>query len=382
MRKGKVAGRLAAGLVALLLGCAPVASAQQVADAAMAALGEPRATAATPAAGPPLRVVTVLRPPFVTGGQGNALSGFAVELWQQIARDAQLPHEIVEVATFGELLRAVQERRADVAIANISITAEREAVLDFSQPIFDAGLQIMVRAHDETSSTWGSLFSPALLRLALPALAVVCAVALLMWFFERKHHPFFQKSFKEGWWDAFWWSLQRFASAGFQDVIPRTLPGRLLGIGTSLAALFIVSAFVGTISAAVTVNELRSDIRGVADLFGKRVGTTRGSTAAAYLRQQGIGIKEFDGLVPLFAALQAREVDAVVHDAPLLAYHAATAGRGVAQVVGPLFKEEKYGIALQEGSPLRELINRTLLQLGESGRYDELRLRYFRAREP
>ena len=42
-----------------------------------------------------------------------------------------------------------------------------------------------------------------------------------------------------------------------------------------------------------------------------------------------------------------------------------------------VFKPENYGIALPEGSPLREDINRALLALRESGRYDALRIKYF-----
>jgi polar amino acid transport system substrate-binding protein len=36
----------------------------------------------------------------------------------------------------------------DAAIANVSITAERERLMDFSQPIFDSGVQVMMRADD------------------------------------------------------------------------------------------------------------------------------------------------------------------------------------------------------------------------------------------
>ena len=42
------------------------------------------------------------------------------------------------------MLGAVRDGSADLAIANISITAMRETQMDFSQPIFEAGLQIMV----------------------------------------------------------------------------------------------------------------------------------------------------------------------------------------------------------------------------------------------
>jgi ABC-type amino acid transport/signal transduction systems, periplasmic component/domain len=45
----------------------------------------------------------------------------------------------------GEVLDAVGDGRADLGIAAISITSERESRFDFSQPILNAGLQILVR---------------------------------------------------------------------------------------------------------------------------------------------------------------------------------------------------------------------------------------------
>ena len=40
---------------------------------------------------------------------------------------------------------------ADVAVAAITTTPERDRVLDFSLPYFDSGLQIMVLAQDESA---------------------------------------------------------------------------------------------------------------------------------------------------------------------------------------------------------------------------------------
>jgi len=50
-------------------------------------------------------------------------------------------------------------------------------------------------------------------------------------------------------------------------------------------------------------------------------------------------------------------VQAVVYDAPVRLYHAATQGRGTVHVVGSIFKEETYGIALPTGCPLCKPIN-------------------------
>jgi len=46
-------------------------------------------------------------------------------------------------------------------------------------------------------------------------------------------------------------------------------------------------------------------------------------------------------------------------------------------VVGPIFQDESYGIALPTGSPLREPINEALLTLRQDGTYDAICERWF-----
>jgi polar amino acid transport system substrate-binding protein len=87
--------------------------------------------------------------------------------------------------------------------------------------------------------------------------------------------------------------------------------------------------------------------------------------------------RPFDALDDVFKALEARELDAVVHDAPVLAYYANTRGRGEVRLVGSVLRPEKYGVALQAGSPLRERFDRELLRMREDGRYEELYRRWF-----
>ena len=72
-------------------------------------------------------------------------------MWAEVAGRLGLAYEWVEYETVGEILDAVQSGAADVAIAGISMTRDREAVVDFTHPYFDAGLQIMVPAGSSFS---------------------------------------------------------------------------------------------------------------------------------------------------------------------------------------------------------------------------------------
>jgi polar amino acid transport system substrate-binding protein len=41
------------------------------------------------------------------------------------------------------MISSVENKKSDLAIANITITSDREKKMDFSQPIFDSGLQLI-----------------------------------------------------------------------------------------------------------------------------------------------------------------------------------------------------------------------------------------------
>src|ERR1051325_1499154 len=88
-----------------------------------------------------LRVATRIVRPFVFEQQGQ-LTGFSIELWQEISRELDAKSKFNVEPSVNDILEAVKSNQADLGIAAISITAERERDWDFSQPMFDAGLQI------------------------------------------------------------------------------------------------------------------------------------------------------------------------------------------------------------------------------------------------
>jgi ABC-type amino acid transport substrate-binding protein len=95
------------------------------------------------------------------------------------------------------------------------------------------------------------------------------------------------------------------------------------------------------------------------------------------LRAQGVPFAEVAAIGEAYDMLARGSVQAVVYDAPVLRYYAAHAGKGQVQVVGPIFKPEKYGIALPPGSALRKPINEALLELMQDGAYAEIHDKWF-----
>ena len=322
-----------------------------------------------------LRVATVERQPFSIRTE-DGWTGFSIELWQELSAALGRETKFVAYESFAGMLDAVRSGDVDAAVANISVTHAREQVMDFSQPIYDSGLLIL-RPLDASPSILSVILNRELLIWLGGAALLLVVFGNLIWLVERRHQAFGDKGYSRGFSEGLWWSINVVTNASFTIFTPQTWAGRMLAYGLIVIGLFIVSAFVAQITAQLTVGELRSQVEDYNDLRDKRVGTTAGSTSSRFLTAQSIAHVGFDSLADMFNALEAGELDALVHDAPILAYYVQTDGVGKFTTVGRVFQPEKYGIAVPQGAALREDIDRVLLKLREDGSYDQIRNRWF-----
>jgi ABC-type amino acid transport substrate-binding protein len=95
------------------------------------------------------------------------------------------------------------------------------------------------------------------------------------------------------------------------------------------------------------------------------------------MRKVRADLRVFDRVADAYRELLQGRVDAVVYDAPSLLYYANGEGQGEVTVVGKVFEPQDYGIALKQGSPRREQINRAILALMESGEIARIRAQWF-----
>ena len=327
-----------------------------------------------------LRVITRQISPFVIK-DGDSYKGFSVELWAAIAKELDKPFHFVEKQNIKEILAGMAASEGDVAIAAISITADREEKFDFSQPMFESGLQILARSESGNAPSffqqlWPLLTSTSTLFVLGLLAALIVVPAHIGWFVERKkeNHLFPEKYFP-GIFHAMYWATG--AAAGQQPDPLYSGLGRVLSTFLVLGSLFFTSYFTATITTSLTVQQLKSDINGPEDLANRKVGTTNGSTAEAFAKGIRANVVGFDRIDDALAALEGKQVDAVIFDAPVLMYYAASKGQGKVRVVGGLLKKENYGILFPQGSNLRKPVNEALLKLRENGTYDTLYSRWF-----
>ncbi len=326
----------------------------------------------------PLRVATKVIEPFVFK-DGDRLTGFSIDLWEEVSLLTGLPFEFVEVQSVDDQLNAVIEGKADAAIAAISMTREREENLDFSYPYYRSGLQIMTTG--QSPSIFASFLSYILSSRFLIGMAGVLVILVIVghiaWLVERKNNPDIPQAYLTGIWEGLWWAAATVTTVGYGDTRVMDKWGRLLGIFWMFAGLFLIANFTAFVTAEVTVNQLETSISGVEDLQGKRVVTVNGTTSADFLHERRIPFRKVETIEEAYELLENEDVDAIVYDAPVLQYYAATAIGSKVQVVGSPFQVEYYGIALPTNSPYEEQIDQALLEIRANGTYDELTAKWY-----
>lgn len=310
-----------------------------------------------------LVVGTKEAPPFAIKNADSTWSGLSIELWKAIADELQLEYEFREFDLKG-LLEGVRNKSLDAAVAALTITAEREKSFDFTHSFYTTGFGIAVAPQG--MRRWLGMLKGLL---SWEVLEIIGGLVLLLgiigsgvYLFERKRNPQqFGGRVLQGIGAGFWWAAVTLTTVGYGDKAPITLGGRLIALIWMFAGILFLSGFIATITTTLTVTQLQSFIRGPEDLTRVWVATVADSTSESYLRENRIRYRSYETVREGLQAVARGEVDAMVYDAPLLLYLANTELQGVIEVLPQTFERQEYGIALPQGSLLREPINRVLL---------------------
>lgn len=320
-------------------------------------------------------------PPFVTTA-GTIKSGFTIDILNEVSARSGWTITYGSDGTETEVLNAVAEGRADAALGALSITSARAKDFDFSQPVYNGGLQILVPISEAKRSLPGLeeflevLFSRTMAVWLMAALAIALIPAHITWLVERRHdNSMVSRGYIPGIFQAMGWSLGMLATQ--PDDFPKHWLSRTVSLVLAFVSIIFVAIFTATLTANLTVEKINSQISSPADLIGKRVCTLGDSTAAAYLRKLGVEFDAAPSIEDCYAGLKKRSFDAVVFDAPVLNYWVSNDGAGIAQTVGPVFEREDYGIAFRRGSELRRQFDETMLGMREDGTFDLIKQKWF-----
>ncbi len=350
-------GRLVVALLGLLWAASSAPATAQTQEPPSAEAIQDRSNAAAP-----LRVGIKEAIPFSVI-KDDVWTGLSVDLWRAMADELGVRYQFQEMP-LEQLFTSLESGELDLAIAALTVTREREQRVDFTHSYFTTGLSIAIsgRPQQVWSAVARRIFSAVFLEIILGILVLLVVSGMLVYFFERRKNPAdFGQGPLYGIANGIWWAAVTMTTVGYGDRVPKSLGGRLAAIVWMFAGILIISSFTASVTSTLTVARLESQIRGPRDLKGLRVATIDDSTGADYLARQGIAHQTFASPEKCLQLLQAGEVDAVVHDAPILRYLCLSQYPGELEVLKDTFEKQHYAIALPQDSPLRESLNRALL---------------------
>lgn len=323
-----------------------------------------------------LQIGTKPAPPFAMVAPDGTWEGIAIDLLAAVAARLGVTYELQETTLAG-MIDEVAAGRLDASAAAMTVTVAREEVIDFSHPYFRSGLGVAVaeRRPAGLGAIWQALTSRAFLSVVGVLGGLLFAVGAVVWLLERRHNPDqFEPDPARGLFSGFWWAVVTMSTTGYGDKAPATVGGRIVAILWIFAGLILTAGFTAQLAATLTASTIQSPVTRPADLSAVRVGHVADAASGEALRGYGVRPTAYPDVATGLAAVALGEIDAFVHDEPILAWEVG-AVPGV--VLAPVrFAPHDYAIVLPQNAAMRELVNRALLEVMASDQWPAIQRRY------
>jgi len=326
-----------------------------------------------------LKVGTKVTPPFAMKDKEGHWEGISIELWERIAQNLKLDYIFVEQEDIKHLLSAVEDASLDVGIAAITITAQRETQFDFSHSYYTTGLGIAVPKKEGNAwmAVLRALFSFKMFLIVSALVFILFIIGTLTWLMERKRNPkHFDPNPVKGIASGIWWAAVTMTTVGYGDMTPKTIGGRLVALFWMFASMLLVSSVIAIVASTLTLAKLEPVVSGPNDLAKVRSATITSSVSDKYLKERHLRSASYDSVKAGLKAVKKGQVDAMIYDEPLLKYMIKKEFSQSLMVVDALFENQNYGIAFPEKSSLREGVNREMLHIIHSEKWQNIIEKY------
>ncbi|XP_029168396.1 glutamate receptor ionotropic, kainate 2-like isoform X1 [Nylanderia fulva] len=335
---------------------------------------------------------------------GNArFEGFCIDLLKWIAGQVGFQYAIKmvpdhmygvydpETKEWNGIVRELMEKRADLAVASMTINYARESVIDFTKPFMNLGIGILFKVPSSQPTRLFSFMNPLAVEIWLYVLAAYMLVSFTLFVMARfspyewnNPHPCLAESdvvenqFSVS--NSFWFITGTFLRQG-SGLNPKATSTRIVGGIWWFFTLIIISSYTANLAAFLTVERMITPIENAADLAEQTdisYGTLEGGSTKTFFRDSKIGIYQkmwrfMESKSPsVFVQSYEEGIKRVLEgdyaflmESTMLDY-AVHRDCNLTQI-GGLLDSKGYGIATPKGSPWRDKISLAILELQEKG---------------
>ncbi|XP_067664022.1 glutamate receptor 2-like isoform X1 [Haliotis asinina] len=293
--------------------------------------------------------------------------------------------------TWNGMIGELTRNEADMAIAPLTITADRERFVDFSKPFMNFGISIMIKKPDKQKPGVFSFMQPLRLEIWVCITVAYIGVSVGLFLVSR----FSPLEWKKGpdatteelanefsLFNSFWFSMGALMFQG-SDSCPRSVSGRIIGGVWWFFVLIIISSYTANLAAFLTIERMFTPIESADDLAKQttiKYGTIDSGTSLLFFKNSEVPTYKqmwnFMSANPDVFVKSASEGVAKVRDSKgkyafLLesCFNEYENNRKPCDTmkVGPKLNSKGFGIATPRGSELRDKITLGVLTLREDG---------------
>ncbi|XP_067902088.1 glutamate receptor ionotropic, delta-2 isoform X2 [Heterodontus francisci] len=363
-----------------------------------------------------LRVVTLPEEPFVMVsenilGRTKKYYGFSIDVLDALSSYLGFKYEIYVAPDhkFGSqqpdgnwngLIGELAFKRADVGISALTITPERESVVDFTTRYMDYSVGFLLKKAEKTVDMFACL-APFDFSLWACIAGTVILVGLLVYLLNWLNPPRLQMGSVTSTtlYNSMWFVYGSFVQQG-GEVPYTTLATRMMMGVWWLFALIVISSYTANLAAFLTINRIENSIQSLQDLSKQTdipYGTVMESAVYEHVRVKGMNPFERDNMYAQMWKMinrgngtetsvkdsqeGIRRVKAgnyaFVWDVAVLEYIALNSPDCSLFTVGNTLADRGYGIALQHGSPYRDIFSQRILELLQHGDLDILKHKWW-----
>ena len=299
--------------------------------------------------------------------------GFSIDLWNKIAQNLNVKTQWVYYDSTSELIEASKKGEINASISAITITSNREKVIDFSTSMYELGLQVMVNASTSSASVL-ELMGKEIQKMMTTKSIIIFLLFLfitmhLRWYVDSKDakSDLFEKNYKSGIVDSFWWGITMLVT---WETPPSKGIARVIDLMWHIVGIIAISILTAIVTSALTAQAIGGSIRSEKDLAGKYVVAVASDAPRRYIEKIGANVIPVKTLDEGIALVRSGKAEALVHDGPRLVYLANQINKKEHQkvlAVAPFkFNPQNYGIVFPSKSELKENVDRILLKLREA----------------
>ncbi|MCK0167785.1 transporter substrate-binding domain-containing protein [Jannaschia sp. S6380] len=317
----------------------------------------------------PITVGVVEQAPFAIRDATGVHSGLAVDLFRLAAERAGLDFRFAPVA--GDPLAALAEHRVVLPVEG---STQAEARADLSHPMYTATLGYASQATTGPLNVVRGLLTWEFLRVILGVAGLLLLVGAIVWLIERRRNSeMFHKDAVHGLGDGFWWAGVTLTTIGYGDKAPVTFFGRAVAMFWMLTGLAVSASLTATV---VTLADGGGGAPDLPEALADRsVVVVEDSPAGAFLAGRGVVSTAAASPAAALRLVAEEEVDVAVGTAPVLQWHDDREGLGL-QIRTTRWDPVLITMAFPDGDPLRETMNRALLDVMTSEAGQEVVRRY------